>query len=54
MVVAEVVLEKTVYHYSEDEGVAEVCAVVASPVIECPIEVPFNFTLFTRDGSAGI
>ena len=53
---ADVVLENTVtvYNVSEDEGVAEVCAVVSNPVIDCPIEVPFNFFLYTRDGSAGM
>ena len=51
---AEVVLENTVYHVSEDEGVAEVCVVVSSPDIECPIELPFNGTLYISDGNAGM
>ena len=51
---AEAGLENRVYRVSEDEGVAEVCAVVSSPDIECPIEFLFNGTLLTFDESAGM
>ena len=51
---AEVVLENTVYNVSENEGVVEVCAVVSSPDIECPIGFPIFVNLDTRDGSAGM
>ena len=46
-------LEKTFYQVSEDVGVVEVCAIVYSPTIVCPIEFPFDVSLSTRDGSAG-
>ena len=51
--VAVVGLEKTFYQVSEDVGVVEVCAIVYSPTIVCPIEFPFNVALNTTDGSAG-
>ena len=50
---AVVGLEKTFYQVSEDVGVVEVCVIVYSPTIVCPIEFPFNVTLNTTDGSAG-
>ena len=50
---AVVGLERTIYQVSEDDGVVEVCAVVYSPVIECPIQFSFNLELTTIDGSAG-
>ena len=50
---AEVGLERTIYQVSEDDGVVEVCAVVNSPVIECPIQFPFNVRLTTTNDSAG-
>ena len=46
-------LEKTFYNVTEDVGVVEVCAVVYSPTIDCPIAFPFDVRLLTRDGSAG-
>ena len=46
-------LERTFYQVSEDVGVVEVCAIVYSPTIDCPIEFPFDVRLSTRDGSAG-
>ena len=46
--VAEVCLENTVYH---DVGeLVEVCAIVRSPEINCPIQFPFDVTLSTSDG----
>ena len=37
----------------EDVGVVEVCAIVYSPTIDCPIAFPFDVGLSTSDGSAG-
>ena len=47
-------LEKTFYHVSENAGVVEVCAVVYSQNVTCPIEFAFNINLLTTDRSAGI
>ena len=47
IVVAVVGLEKTFYQVTEDVGVVEVCAIVYSPNITCPIEFPFNVHLST-------
>ena len=46
-------LEVTFYQVSEDVDVVEVCAIVYSPTIDCPITFPFDVPLSTRDGSAG-
>ena len=46
-------LEKTFYSVSEDVGVVEVCAIVYSPTINCPIEFSFDVNISTSDGSAG-
>ena len=46
-------LERTFYNVSENEGVAEVCAVIYSPMIECPTEFSFAVRLTTSDGSVG-
>ena len=51
--VAEVGLERTIYQVSEDDGVVEVCVVVYSPVIECPIQFAFEVRLSTTNNSAG-
>ena len=50
---AVVGLERTFNQVSEDVGVVEVCAVVYSPEIACPIAFPFDVRLRTLDGSAG-
>ena len=50
---AVVGLERTFYQVSEDVGVVEVCAIVYSPNITCPIAFPFDVRLRTLDGSAG-
>ena len=50
---AVVGLEKTFYSATEDVGVVEVCAIVYSPTIVCPIAFPFDVHLSTRDDSAG-
>ena len=51
---AVVGLERTFYNASEDVGVLEVCAIVYSPNIECPIEFAFNANLSTSDGSSSM
>ena len=53
---AVVGLERTVYTVSEDDGIVEVCAIVTSPDIVCPIEFPFEVSLSTSttDGTAGV
>ena len=47
-------LERTFYNVSEDVGVVEVCAIVYSPTIVCPIAFPFDVSLSTSDNTAGI
>ena len=51
---ARVGLERTFYNVSEGVGVVELCAVVYEPNITCPIEFPFNISLSTADGTAGM
>ena len=51
---AVVGLEQTFFRVSEDVGVVELCAVVYTPIIECPIEFPFDVRLSTRDDTAGM
>ena len=51
---ARVGLERTFYSVSEGVGVVELCAVVYEPNITCPIEFPFNISLSTADGTAGL
>ena len=51
--VAVVGLEGTLYQVSEYAGVVEVCTIVYSPMIECPIQFPFDVRLTTSIGSAG-
>ena len=51
---AVVGLERTLYSVSEDVGVVEVCAIVYSPIIDCPIAFSFNVSLSTSDSTAGI
>ena len=50
---AAVVLERTFYQVSEDVNVVEVCAIMKSPVIGCPIVFPIDIILRTVDNSAG-
>ena len=50
---AVVGVERTEKSVSEDVGVVEVCVVVTSPDINCPVEFPFNIGVSTVDGSAG-
>ena len=51
---AVVGLEKTIYRVSEYVGVLEVCAIVYSPTVDCPIVFPFDVSLSTSDNTAGI
>ena len=46
-------LERTLYIVSEDKDVVEVCAIMYSPTIDCPIAFSFNVTLSTGDNTAG-
>ena len=46
-------LERTVYSVSEHVGAVEVCAIVYSPTIDCPIVFSFNVSLSSSDSSAG-
>lgn len=50
---AMVGLERTLYTVSENVGVVEVCAVVFSPDISCPIGFPFIVNIFTSPDTAG-
>ena len=50
---AVVGLEKTFYRISEDAVLIEVCAIVYSPALDCPINFAFDIGFYTRDDSAG-
>ena len=50
---AVVGLEITSYTVSENVGVVEVCTIVYSPSLPCPISHPFEVTFSTVDGTAG-
>ena len=50
---AVVGLERTFYQVSEDVGVVEVCAIVYSPMVVCPIEFLFGVNLIIVNGMAG-
>ena len=47
-------LEPTFYQVSEDVGVVEVCAVVYSPTVGCPIEFLFEIRISTSDNTSGM
>ena len=55
---AVVGLEKIFYNVSEDVDVVEVCVIVYSPIVSCPINFTFDVSLSTNndcylaDGSA--
>ena len=51
---AVVGLEETFYRVSEEVGFVEVCAIVYSPSVECPIEFPFSVDFSTSDGTASM
>ena len=42
-----------IYSVPENVGVVELCARVSDPIIECPIEFPFDVRLSTSDNTAG-
>ena len=56
---AAVGLERTFYNVSEGVGVMEVCAIVYSPIVSCPVNFSFDVSLSTNydcssaNGSAG-
>ena len=47
-------LEKIVYQVLDITSAVEVCAILYSPNITCPIESNFSVNLSTSDGSAGM
>ena len=51
---ATVGLEQTFFRVAEIEGYVELCANISFPEISCPIEFPFDVSLSTADGTAGI
>ena len=51
---AVVGLERTIHSVSEYVGVLELCAIVYSPSVDCPIEFPFDVSLSTSENTAGI
>ena len=51
---AVVSLKQTLHICDEDVGKVEICAVVISPSIDCPITFEFNLSLSTTDDTAGI
>ena len=51
--VAVVGLEMTYYTVLESVCVVEVCTIVYSPSLPCPIDHPFNVRFSTDDGTAG-
>ena len=50
---AVVGLEQVQYSVNEEDGVIEVCAVVSSPDIDCPVDFSFKVKFFTADVTAG-
>ena len=46
-------LERTFDQVSEGVGVVEVCVIVDSPSVECPIQFSFDVRLSTTNGTAG-
>ena len=50
---AVVGLEHVQYSVIEEDGVIEVCAVVSSPDIDCPVDFSFEVKFFTVDVTAG-
>ena len=49
---ARIGLEETSFRVMEDVGMIELCTIVVTPDIECPVEFPFNIHLYTADGTA--
>ena len=50
---AVVGLESTVYQVIEDEDVVELCAIIYSSSIECPVEYGFYIIVSIRDNNTG-
>ena len=50
---AVVGLESTVYQVLEDEDVVELCAIIYSSSIECPVEYGFYIVVSIRDNNTG-
>ena len=50
--VACVGLEQTFFRVPESVGVVELCVIVSSPDVDCPIKFNFEVNLSTRDGTA--
>ena len=46
-------LERTLYEILEDDANVKVCVTVYSPMIDCPIQLPFDVKLTTHDNNAG-
>ena len=53
LAVTVVGLGEMFYNVLEDVGMVEVCAIVYSPVVDCPVEFAFDVRLTTGDNSAG-
>ena len=51
---ATVGLERTFFRVMQGVGYVELCANISFPEITCPIEFPFDVSLSTADGTAGI
>ena len=49
---ARIGLEETSFRVMEDVGMIELCAIVVTPDIECPVKFTFNIHLYTVDGTA--
>ena len=46
-------LEKQLFKVNEEDELVEVCVVVDSPSIDCPVKYSFNVSIWTEDGEAG-
>ena len=46
-------LEKQLFKAHEEDELVEVCVVVDSPSIECPVKYSFNVSIWTEDKEAG-
>ena len=46
-------LELTFYRVYEEDELVEVCVVVDSPSIDCPVQYSFNVSIWTEDREAG-
>lgn len=46
-------LEDILYQCNEEDGFVEVCVIVRSPAVECPVSFSFDVRLFTVENTAG-